>query len=94
MKHNPLGDVMAVIKNLRRGFYLKSRPAAYESDGMTVGGNRGWVIASLPKAYPKTSQQRKIANVARECGIHKGITRSALRKAMIECVGPKLRKQG
>lgn len=81
-----------IMKNLSKGFYLKGRPKSYKSDGMTVGGNRGYVIASLPSAYPKTSQQRKVANAAKDCGIRKGISRSELRKKMIDCVGPKMRK--
>ena len=83
---------MAVIKSLSKGFYLKSRPKAYSSDGMTVGGNRGWVISSLPRDYPTTSPQSKVRSVAAECGIKKGISRAELRKKMIDCVGPKMRK--
>lgn len=82
---------MAVIKSLGRGFYVKARPASYQSDGMTVGGNKGWVISSLPRSYPKTAQQKKVGNVAAECGIRKGISRAELRKKMIDCVGPKMR---
>ena len=83
---------MAVIKNLSRGFYFKSRPSAYTSDNMTVGGNRGWVISSLPRAYPRTAPQKRVASVAAECGIKKGISRAELRRKMIDCVGPKMRK--
>lgn len=50
------------------------------------------VLAWRPSPYPKTPQQIKAGNAARECGIHKGISRDALRKAMIECLGPKMRK--
>ena len=49
------------------------------------------VLAWRPSAYPKTAQQKKAGDVARSCGIHKGISKDALRKAMIECVGPKMR---
>jgi len=83
---------MAVIKSLSKGFYIKSRPSVYTSDGMTVGGNRGWVLASLPRDYPTTSQQAKVRRVAAECGIKKGVSRAELRRKMIECVGPKMRK--
>lgn len=30
------------------------------------------VLAWKPKAYPMTAQQRKLGQIARECGIHKG----------------------
>lgn len=50
------------------------------------------VLAWRPSKYPKTPQQVKAGNIARECGIKKGITRDALRAAMITCVGPKMRK--
>lgn len=50
------------------------------------------VLAWRPKNYPKTAQQRKAGDVARECGIHKGISRQELRNKMITCVGPKMRK--
>lgn len=49
-------------------------------------------LAWRPSKYPKTAQQRKAGEVARKCGIHPGISRDALRKAMIECVGPGMRK--
>ncbi|MBU0598939.1 hypothetical protein KKF61_08215 [Patescibacteria group bacterium] len=81
---------MVVIKNVTGAFYLKGRPKAYESDGMTVGGKKGFVLSSRPRAYPKTSQQKKVARVAAECGIHKGITRRDLREKMISCVKPKM----
>lgn len=82
---------MAVIKSLGKGFYVKGRPASYQSDGMTVGGKRGWVISSLPRSYPKTPQQIKVGRVAAECGIKKGISRAELRRKMVDCVGPKMR---
>lgn len=83
---------MVVLENLMDGFYLKSRPDAYESDGMTVGGNKGYVLAQRPKSYPITSQQKKVRDVAHECGIKTGMSRKDLRTAMVDCVGPKMRK--
>jgi len=83
---------MAIISLTGAFTAPKRRPASYQADGMTVGGNRGYYIASLPRPYPKTSQQRKVSNVASECGIHKGISRRELREKMINCVGPKMRK--
>ncbi len=82
---------MAIVQTISRGFYLKGRPKAYESDGMTVGGHGGFVLASKPRDYPLTSQQRKVRDVAEECGIKTGISRADLRHKMVDCVGPKMR---
>lgn len=71
----------------RRPSSYKARDAAY-----TVGGNRGYYIAALPRPYPMTAQQRKVANVANECGITKGISKADLQRKMKECVGPKMRR--
>jgi len=71
----------------RRPKAYKARDAAYQ-----VGGNRGYYIASLPRPYPMTSQQRKVANVASECGIRPGISKADLMNKMKDCVGPKMRK--
>jgi len=73
----------------RRPKAYKARDAAY-----TVGGNNGYYIAALPRPYAKTPQQQMVSRVAGECGIHKGISKSALQTAMVECVGPKMRKGG
>jgi len=70
----------------RRPKMYKARDAAY-----AVGGNRGYYIASLPRPYPMTSQQRKVATVAKECGIRPGISKSALMTAMKDCVSTKMR---
>lgn len=71
----------------------KRRPKAYKARDAAyiVGGNRGYYIASLPRPYPMTSQQRKVKDVADTCGIKKGISKSDLQKAMKECVSPKMR---
>ena len=86
--------IMVVIKNVGKGFYLKSRPKSYKARdaAYSTGGNKGWVLSSLPRAYPRTSQQKKVAGIASECGIHKGISKAELQKKMVECVGPKMRK--
>lgn len=85
---------MAVIGGLGQGFYVKRRPKAYKAKdaAYTVGGNRGFVIASLPGPYPITSQQKKVRDTARGCGIKKGMSKSELQKAMVDCVGPKMSK--
>ena len=72
--------------------YIKRRPKAHRLEGITTHQHSGFVLASYPAPYPKTSQQRKAGNAARECGIHTGISRGALVKAMVECMGPKMRK--
>jgi len=72
---------------------MKQRPGTYKSDGMTVGGNSGWVLSSKPRKYPITSQQKKVRDAAKECGIKTGMSRSALRTAMVDCVGPIMREK-
>jgi len=71
----------------RRPKVYKARDAAY-----SVGGNPGYYIASRPRKYPKTSQQRKIGAAARDCGIKAGMSKSELQKAMKECIPGKFGK--
>jgi len=70
----------------------KRRPRSYRAVDApySVGGNAGFYIASRPRPYPRTAQQRKVATVARECGIHKGMDKRNLMTAMTDCVGPKM----
>ena len=72
----------------------KRRPSAYKARdaAYVVGGNPGYYIASRPRPYPMTPQQKKVANVASECGIKPGIEKADLQTKMKECVGPKMRK--
>lgn len=72
--------------------YIKRRPRAHKLEGITTKQHAGFVLAQYPRPYPKTSQQRKVSNVAAECGIKKGISRRDLVSKMIDCVGPKMRK--
>ena len=83
---------MAVI-SLGSGFYIKRRPKAYmaKDAAYIVGGNRGFVLSSLPSDYPITPQQKKVRDVAHGCGIKKGMKKAELQKAMVDCVGPKMR---
>jgi hypothetical protein len=71
----------------------KRRPSPYRAVDAPypVGGNPGFYIASRPRPYPKTPQQRKVAEVAKSCGIHKGMDKRTLMTTMVECVGPKMR---
>lgn len=84
---------MVVVKNLSAIGYVKRRPKAYKASdaAYTVGGNKGFVLAAYPGDYPLTSQQKKVRDVASGCGIHKGISKAALQKAMVDCVGPKMK---
>lgn len=82
-----------IVKSLQ-GFYLKTRPKSHRLEGITTRSHAGFVFARLPKAYPMTPQQRKVRDVARSCGIQKGISRGALVRAMIDCVGPAMRRGG
>ena len=70
----------------RRPKVYKARDAAY-----AVGGNPGYYIAARPRPYPKTRQQQKVSDVARECGIKPGISKADLQTKMKECIGPKMR---
>jgi len=72
---------------------LKRRPKAYKASDAAypTGGNKGGYIAWLPRPYPRTSQQRKVASIAAACGIRKGMSKADLQRAMVECVGPKMR---
>lgn len=85
---------MTVIENVRKFFYVKSRPKSYKASdaAYTVGGNKGAVLAAYPRDYPRNAPQKKVARVADECGIKKGISKSELQKKMVDCVGPKMRK--
>lgn len=69
-------------------FVKRRRPKAYKASDAAypVGGNAGIYIAAFPRAYPKTSQQKKIGEAARACGIKKGIKKAELQRAMKECI--------
>lgn len=69
----------------------KSRPSRYKAKDAPypVGGKHGIYIAAYPKPYPKTSQQKKIGDAARACGIKAGMSKSALMTAMKECIPDK-----
>lgn len=72
----------------------KRRPKAYRAVDapFMVGGNRGYYVAALPRPYAINSAQRKVKNVAAECGIKKGMAKRELMQTMVDCVGPKMRK--
>ncbi len=66
----------------------KNRPKAYKAKDApyAVGGNKGIILVNFPRPYPKTSQQKRIGEVAAKCGIKSGISKSALMTAMKDCV--------
>jgi len=70
----------------------KVRPAPHRLESILTRQHSGYYIARLPRDYPLTPQQKAVRDVARSCGIHKGMKRGPLVTAMIQCVGPKLRK--
>ena len=76
------------------GFALRTRPKSYHAKDAAyrTGGNAGYYLASRPRPYPRTPQQRKVADVAAKCGIKKGISKAKLQDAMVQCVGPAMRK--
>ncbi len=79
---------MAVFKSLS-GYYIKSRPGPHRLEGITTRQHAGFVLSRLPRDYPLTAPQRRIKEVAKACGIHTGISRSALVTAMKDCVASK-----
>lgn len=50
-------------------------------------------IKNAPAAYEPTPQQIRMREIARSCGIRKGMGKAALMTAMKECVGPAMRKE-
>ena len=82
---------MVVFKAIPNFYYMKSRPKAYKAEDApyTVGGNKGIVLARLPRKYPINSQQRRIREAARACNIHKGMSKAELMRAMKECIPSK-----
>jgi len=72
----------------------KRRPKRYQARDApyAVGGNAGYYIAARPRPYPTTPQQRKVRDVAKACNIKVGMKKSELMTAMVDCVGPKMRK--
>ncbi len=70
----------------------KRRPAPHRLEHILTRQNSGFYVARLPRPYPINAPQRRVRDVARSCNIHKGMGRGTLVKAMIDCVGPAMRK--
>jgi len=49
------------------------------------------IIKKRPRAYPITLQQLKFKIIAKICGVHKGMSKAELQRAMKECIGPLMR---
>jgi len=83
---------MALIKSIGGVFSLRKRPRPYKAidAAFQTGGNKGFYLASYPRAYPATPQQQKIKRVAQECGLRKGMSKRDLQTAMVECIKPKM----
>ena len=69
--------------------YIKSRPRPHKLEGYTTRQHEGYVLAKFPKDYPLTSPQKRVKEVAKACGIHKGMSRKSLVDAMKGCVASK-----
>lgn len=76
---------MAVFKSLT-GFYIKNRPGPHRLEGITTRRHAGFVLARMPSPYPLTAPQRRVKDAAKSCGIHTGMSRSALVTAMKDCI--------
>lgn len=72
----------------------KRRPAPHRLEHILTRQNSGFYVARLPRPYPMNAPQRRVRDVARSCGIQKGMSRSTLVHAMVECVGPHMSRGG
>jgi hypothetical protein len=75
-----------IIESIKDLGYAKRRPRAHKLEGITTKTHPGFVIAAYPRDYPKTSQQKKVGEAAKSCGIKKGMSRSSLVTAMRTCI--------
>ena len=68
--------------------YMKGAPKRYKAHDApyAVGGNGGIIVSMKPRPYPITSQQKKVREAARACGIKKGIKKTELMTAMKDCI--------
>lgn len=78
-----------IITNVKKFGYFKSRPGPHRLEGIRTTQHGGMVLSAYPKDYPKTSQQKRVGDAARACGIKKGISRAALVTAMVDCIPSK-----
>jgi len=81
-----------ILKSLMGYSDPKRRPAPHRLEHILTRQNSGFYLARLPRPYPLNAPQRRVRDVARSCGIAKGMSRSTLVHQMIDCVGPAMRK--
>lgn len=75
-----------IIANVRQFGYFKSRPKSHKLEGITTTQHAGMVLSSYPKPYPMNAPQKRVRDAAKACGIKKGMSRSALVGAMVDCI--------
>lgn len=75
-----------IISNVKRFGYFKGRPAPHKLEGITTMQHSGMVLAAYPRDYPLTAPQKRVRDAARACGIKKGMSRSSLVSAMVDCI--------
>ena len=77
-----------IVKSLSGIMSPRRRPKQYRAADApyAVGGNKGWYLSSFPRAYPITSQQRKVKEAAKACGIKSGISKADLMTKMKDCI--------
>jgi hypothetical protein len=78
-----------IVESIKDLGYAKRRPKSHKMEGITTKTHPGYVISSYPRPYPMTSQQKKVKEAAKSCGIKKGMTRKSLVDKMINCVSGK-----
>lgn len=68
--------------------YKKGAPKKYKAKDApyAVGGNGGIIISMKPRPYPMTSQQRKVSEAAKACGIKAGMSKTDLMTKMKDCI--------
>ena len=72
----------------------RSAPKRYKAKDApyAVGGKGGVIIAMKPRPYPKTAQQRRVANAAKACDIKSGMKKADLMTAMKDCIPDAFKK--
>lgn len=75
-----------IIANVKKFGYFKGRPASHRLESIRTKQHSGMVLAAYPRDYPLNTPQKKVRDAARACGIKKGMSRSALVDAMINCI--------
>lgn len=74
--------------NVLKHMVIAERPGAYKASDAAyqTGGNDGFYLKSAPEFDSLTSQQKKVREAAKECGIEAGISKSELQEKMKNCI--------